>query len=124
MKYSCRYGGLENEIPNSKNLFVGLLSWPVFAPVEREPCPAGWFREPSEDVIITMPEHRPEVEVVVNCPVRCSTDLQAVPSWTPTIEDISDGGSKRCVGRRGHCTVCKTEETSGRSRLVLIIRAN
>lgn len=38
-----------------------------------------------------MPEHRPKVEVAVDCPVGCSTDLQAVPSWTLSIEVISDG---------------------------------
>lgn len=38
-----------------------------------------------------MPQHRPEVEVVVNCPVHCSIDLQAVPSWMLSIEDTSDG---------------------------------
>ena len=38
-----------------------------------------------------MAELRPEVEVVVDNPVGCSTDLQAVTSWTLSIEDISDG---------------------------------
>lgn len=38
-----------------------------------------------------MSEHRPEVEVVVDCPVGCSTDLEAVLTWTRSIEDIRDG---------------------------------
>ena len=38
-----------------------------------------------------MQEERPKAEVIVECPVVCSTDMQAVPSWTLTIEDTSDG---------------------------------
>lgn len=52
MKSTCPYGGLEYDIPSLKNLFVGrLFFWPVFDPVERKPCPAGWFKGPSKDVI-------------------------------------------------------------------------
>ena len=38
-----------------------------------------------------MPEHCPEVQVVVDYPVDCSRDLQAVTSWTLRIEDTNDG---------------------------------
>ena len=73
MKSSCPFGGLEYEIQSPKICSsIEFIFWPVFDPVERK-------------------RGSPVQLGVLGAIVGCSTYLQAVTSWTLSIEDISDG---------------------------------